>query len=138
MLFRSEQFPGHDQVSSQWVVSSGPDDGTVNVQPRARPWQLPRTRRGMNLPGSISVQGATGSVVDSTGAKCGPSGLARNSCRGVSDIGCDLFQKLTTSPSGNQPSYERGRGITSTSHPFDVGMPVPSVSPPISRQVGGP
>ena len=27
---------------------------------------------------------------------------------------------------------------TSTSQPFDVGMPVPSVPPPMSRHVGGP
>src|SRR5262249_27637959 len=29
-------------------------------------------------------------------------------------------------------------GSTSTSHPFDVGIPVPSVSPANSRHVGGP
>src|SRR5262245_58362423 len=29
-------------------------------------------------------------------------------------------------------------GATSTSQPFDVGIPVPSVSEPMSRQVGGP
>src|SRR6188768_2471019 len=29
-------------------------------------------------------------------------------------------------------------GTTSTSQPFDVGIPVPSVSPPISLHVGGP
>src|SRR5262249_45093737 len=30
------------------------------------------------------------------------------------------------------------QGTTSTSQPFDVGIPVPSVSPPISLHVGGP
>lgn len=29
-------------------------------------------------------------------------------------------------------------GMTSTSHPFDIGIPVPSVLPPMSLQVGGP
>jgi hypothetical protein len=32
---------------STYFVSSEPDEGMVNVQPRALPWQLPRTRRGM-------------------------------------------------------------------------------------------
>lgn len=113
----------------------------------------------MNRPGSISVQGATSAAASSTGAKCGPSGPARNSCNGVSDIRLDPFQKLTRPPPPLArlkgvgkllpPQIEDffvhvfivhvfSRGITSTSHPFEVGMPVPSVSPPINRQVGGP
>ena len=33
-------------------------DGMTNVQPSARPWQLPRIRRGMYRPASTSSQAA--------------------------------------------------------------------------------
>jgi len=88
----------------------------------------------MNRPGSISVQACTGPSVASGGVKCGPSGPARISCIGVSDIGFDRLE-WTQVPATPQV---RSRGITSTISPFEVGIPVPSVSPPISRQEGGP
>jgi hypothetical protein len=34
--------------------------------------------------------------------------------------------------------WSHSTGSTSTSQPFDVGIPVPSVLPPMRRQVGGP
>src|SRR5262249_26251458 len=57
-------------LSRHWA-SSGPDDTRVNTQPSARPWKLPRTRRGMKRPGSISVQAA--SSAGTSAEKCGPS-----------------------------------------------------------------
>src|SRR6185369_11900993 len=46
---------------SSHLLPSEPDGGTVNTQPRARPWKLPRTRRGIKRPASISVHAATSS-----------------------------------------------------------------------------
>src|SRR5262245_27675906 len=39
---------------------------------------------------------------------------------------------------GDGATNPTGSGSTSTSQPFEVGIPVPSVPPPMSRQVGGP
>jgi len=56
-------------------VSSDPDDGTVNVHPSARPWQLPRIRRGMNRPASTSLQAGKSGESPAV-EKCGQSGLS--------------------------------------------------------------
>lgn len=65
--------------------SSGPDEGTWKVQPRARPWQLPRTRRGRKRPGAISSQAANCSGCWSD-EKCGDSGPVRSVSGDVSLI----------------------------------------------------
>jgi hypothetical protein len=114
----------------------------VNVQPRARPWQLPRIRRGMKRPASTSVQ-AGNSGESPAMEKCAPVGLESES---FCFFGCDMvdgsqlgspmyFCCLSFDRLSEAPFY---RGTTSTSQPFEVGIPVPSVSPPIRRHVGGP
>lgn len=52
---------GAHLVSGSLGFRSSEPDGTVNIQPRVRPLQLPRTRRGMNRPGAISCQAETSS-----------------------------------------------------------------------------
>lgn len=125
--------PGCDSLSSI-VVSSEPDDGTVNVHPNARPRQLPRMRRGMNRPVSTSVQAAT-SWPSPSCVKCGPSEPASFSFIFIKSPG--LLSLVPFNPVGRR-RCQAYSGMTSTSQPFDVGMPVPLVSPPISLQVGGP
>ena len=44
----------------------------------------------------------------------------------------------TTPDQAFEICYHFGTGSTSTSQPFEVGIPVPSVLPPMSLQVGGP
>lgn len=70
---------------SEHCVSSEPDDGTVNVQPSARPTPLPRTRRGMKRPSEISVHAATSSSTSASVLKCGLSGPL-SFCDGCSAI----------------------------------------------------
>jgi len=65
-------------VSFSHEELSEPDSGTVNTHPRARPWQLPRTRRGRKRPASISVHGAA-SAASPAVEKCGLSGAVRSS-----------------------------------------------------------
>jgi len=117
-------------VSLSHALLSEPDSGTVNTHPKALPWQLPRTRRGRKRPAAISVQAAR-SAPSPAVEKWGLSAEVRSSrgslLIGLLSILCSLRAPLA------QPC-----GITSTSQPFDVGMPVPPVSPPISLQVGGP
>ena len=60
-------------ASDSLSLPSRPDDGTVNVQPSARPWQLPRTRLGMNRPGSTCSHAAS-SDASSGKEKCGELG----------------------------------------------------------------
>lgn len=96
--------------------SSAPGPGgTRNVQPSTRPRKLPRIRRGMSP---------------------GRDFLPRGHFREIT-----LFKFIGQVVRLHRFSiYAIGsvRGSTSTSQPFDVGMPVPSVVWPINRQVGGP
>ena len=52
-------------------------------------------------------------------------------------VGCRAFNTGRQAARGTH-AFDYFTGSTSTSHPLDVGMPVPSVVCPISRQVGGP
>ena len=76
----------------------------------------------MNRPGSTSSQ-ATGFFVGSGRLKCGESGPLRSGF---------MFMAV------NRQFLISETGWTSTVQPLLVGMPVPSVLPPISLQVGGP
>src|SRR5688500_9127883 len=48
------------------------------------------------------------------------------------------YIELTPPRQAGDTCVPGGSGSTSTSHPFDVGIPVPSVAWPMIRQVGGP
>src|SRR5262245_28550797 len=56
---------------------------------------------------------------------------------GRSGVGFGFLYRIVCFDDVHQ-APQLGSGSTSTSHPLEVGIPVPSVVCPMSRQVGGP
>lgn len=82
---------------------SAPDGLVVNIQPNARPMQLPRTRRGMNRPGSTSCHGSTCRGADVCSAAC--AGRESSKCGPLSSwgkSGCEDEVMGWMSPSHSQ------------------------------------